>query len=179
MEVIATTNTPKAKYRYSKREWISIIVLGIINAAICTYLYTIGGSSVAFFLLILYVGLLGKIFIGKHNNKKLPFVAFLNKGTLNFDYVKQDNNGFKHNIKLSFGLTVIDGYTLHSFFGGRPAFLDLHIIDADRIVHQTILIEELSDAEYHKLIAFIEKIIPNKRKAINENRDTQQKFISP
>lgn len=51
--------------------------------------------------------------------------------------------------------------------------------DDDTIMHHTIPLEELPDVEYHKLIAFVEKVIPNKRKAINDNMDTQQKFIAP
>lgn len=181
METIATNRKTKEKYGLSKRELVSYTIVGAAVIGTCVYLFSIGGGWFAAFLLFLFVLRLGKLFFGDVYNRGLPFLAFLEKGNLVFDFVKQDQKGFRHNIKLSFGLTTISGYSLHSFFRQRPAFLELHIKmgDDDTIMHHTIPLEELPDVEYHKLIAFVEKVIPNKRKAINDNMDTQQKFIAP
>lgn len=179
MQIIASSLKGNNNRGLSKREWGGYAIVSVAIAIICGYLFFVGAGFFALLLFLFYAGFVGKMAYGDNRNRRFPFIVFLENGIVVFDFLKQDNNGIKRRIKLRFALTTIVGYTLHSFFGMRPAFLELHIQGGEHaLAKHTIPVEMLPEAEYQKLMAFIEMVIPNKPKRIDENRGSQ-KLISP
>ena len=93
------------------------------------------------------------------------FVAYTEGPLLIIECDMEVNGGFFVVRTFRFPLNSIEGYTVHSFLGMKPSFIQIAAFHTDLTGYSRRLpIENLSRAEQKKLCAFLDGIITKTRR---------------
>ncbi|MCC6185643.1 MAG: hypothetical protein IT256_00675 [Chitinophagaceae bacterium] len=163
MEITIIASSQNNKQRISKLQWLGYALVGVLLAIGCFYFFDIGEGIPALLLFLLFGGLIGKLVWNDKLGRKLKFSSYTSNNILTIEFEKVDNNNNRKTYKRIMPMASLKAYTIHSFFGMKPSFIELEqLADEDTIVKVLIPLEALTNEERNKFITYIHQLLPNK-----------------